>query len=76
LSLDPRFADSNPAKDNEFSREIKIHSILYFVGELKPSTQCHKILWYVKKALLSTKEILCKAKFIISFPTFSCSATR
>jgi hypothetical protein len=40
LPLDPRFAGSNPAKDDGFLRVIRIHSITSFGEEVKPSVPC------------------------------------
>jgi hypothetical protein len=49
LPLDPRFAGSNPAEDDDlFLREIKIRSTTSFGGEVKPSVSCRKILQHVK----------------------------
>jgi hypothetical protein len=36
--MDPRFAGSNLAESNGFSKVIKIHSTSSFRGEVKPST--------------------------------------
>jgi hypothetical protein len=47
--LDPRFAGSDPAKDNEFLRVMKIHSMPSFQGEVKPLAPCCKILQHVKE---------------------------
>jgi hypothetical protein len=35
--LNPGFADSNPAEDDGFLKEIKIVSTIFFGGEVKPS---------------------------------------
>jgi hypothetical protein len=43
LPLDTRIAGSNPAKDDEFLRAIRIHSTTSFLGEVKPSISCRKI---------------------------------
>jgi hypothetical protein len=48
-NVDPRFAGSNPAEDNGFLRVIKIRSTTSFVGELKLSVPCRKILRHVKE---------------------------
>jgi hypothetical protein len=37
-------AGSNLAEDDGFLRAVKMHSVTSFVGEVKPSTPCHKIL--------------------------------
>jgi hypothetical protein len=42
LPLDPRFAGSNPAEDDGFSRVIKIRSTPSFGGEVKPSVPCRR----------------------------------
>jgi hypothetical protein len=47
--LDPRFAGSNPAKDDCLLRAIKIRSMPSFGWEVKPSVPCHKILQQVKE---------------------------
>jgi hypothetical protein len=44
LSLDPRFAGSNTAEDDEFVMAIKIRSTTSFGGEVKSSVPCRKIL--------------------------------
>jgi hypothetical protein len=49
LPLDPRFAGSNPAKDNGFLMVIKIRSKLSFAGEEKPLDPFREILWHVKE---------------------------
>jgi hypothetical protein len=48
LSLDPRFAASNPAEDDAFLSEIKIRSTISFGEEVKPAVPCRKILRHVK----------------------------
>jgi hypothetical protein len=49
--LDPRFAGSNPVKDDGFLRAIKIFSTKFFRGEVKPLAQCLGYLrWHVKGA--------------------------
>jgi hypothetical protein len=57
LPLDPRFASSNPAGDDGFSKAIKIYSTTSFGRKIKPSVLCPKILRYVENAT-SMKEIL------------------
>jgi hypothetical protein len=47
----------NPAKDNGFLSAIKICSMTYFGGEVKPVVPCQKILQHVKDPY-SMKEIL------------------
>jgi hypothetical protein len=42
LPLDPRFAGSNPAEDNEFLRVIKIRSTTSIGGEVKSSVPCRR----------------------------------
>jgi hypothetical protein len=51
LPLDPTFAVSDPAKSDEYLREIKIRSTTSFGGEVKTSTPCHKVLRHVKEPL-------------------------
>jgi hypothetical protein len=48
--LDRRFAGSKPAEDDEFLREIKIHSTPSFGGELKPPNPYRKFLRHVKES--------------------------
>jgi hypothetical protein len=48
LPLDPRFAGSNPTKDNGFLRAIKIHSIPFFRGEVKPSAHVVRLYGMLK----------------------------
>jgi hypothetical protein len=48
LPLDPRFAGSNPAKNDGFLREIKPCSTTSFGEEVNPSAPC-KILRHVKE---------------------------
>jgi hypothetical protein len=43
LPLDPRFAGSNPAEDDGFSRVTKIRSTPSFGGEVKPSVPCRRL---------------------------------
>jgi hypothetical protein len=40
LPLDPRFAGSNPAEDDGFSRVMKIRGTTSFGGEVKSSVPC------------------------------------
>jgi hypothetical protein len=47
--LNPRFTGSNLAQGYRLVRAIKICSMPSFGGEVKLSTQCHKILWHVKE---------------------------
>jgi hypothetical protein len=42
LPLDPKFAGSNPTKDDGFLRVIKIRSTTSFGGEVKPSVPCRR----------------------------------
>jgi hypothetical protein len=49
FTLAPRFVGSNPVEDDVFLMAIKIHSMISFRGEVKPSDLCHKILWHVKE---------------------------
>jgi hypothetical protein len=49
LAIDPRFAGSYPAEDNEFLRVIKIRSTTSFGEEVKPSAPCRNILRHVKE---------------------------
>jgi hypothetical protein len=51
LPLESRFACSDPAEDDEYLREIKIHNTTSFRGEIKLSVPCHTILQHVKKNL-------------------------
>jgi hypothetical protein len=46
--MDPKFAGSNPTKDNGFLRVMKVHSTTSFRGDVKLSVPCHKILQHVK----------------------------
>jgi hypothetical protein len=55
--LFPRFAVSNPAKDNGFLRDIKIHSTASFVGEVKPFL-LHRKIYGMLKNPMSMKGIL------------------
>jgi hypothetical protein len=48
LSLDPKFAGSNPAEDEGLLMAIKIRSTTSFGGEVKPSAPCRNILWHIK----------------------------
>jgi hypothetical protein len=48
LPLDPRFACSNPAEGDGFSRSIKIRNTTSFGGEIMPTVPCCKILRHVK----------------------------
>jgi hypothetical protein len=54
--LDPRFTGSNSAKDDGFLMAIKIHSMAFFRGEVKPLVPCQKILWHINPT--GMKEIL------------------
>jgi hypothetical protein len=56
LPLDPRFAGSIQAEDHGFLRAIKIRRTTSFVGEVKLSVICRKILRHVKYSY-SMKEI-------------------
>jgi hypothetical protein len=56
LPLDPRFARSIQAEDHGFLRAIKIHRTTSFVGEVKLSVPCRKILRHAKYSY-SMKEI-------------------
>jgi hypothetical protein len=58
VSLNPRFAGTNPAEEDGFLRAIKICSATSFEGELKPSVPCRKILRYAKEPPGSMKYIL------------------
>jgi hypothetical protein len=49
LALDPRFAGSNPAKDDGCLRAIVFRSKTSFVQKVKPSLQYLKILRHVKE---------------------------
>jgi hypothetical protein len=51
LATNPRFVDSNLAKNNVFLRAIKDRSTTSIGGEAKPSALCHKILQNVKNPL-------------------------
>jgi hypothetical protein len=52
LSLDPRFAGSNPTEDDGFIRVIKIRSTTSFGGKVKPSV--HGIRFY---GMLKTRTV-------------------
>jgi hypothetical protein len=49
LSLDPRFAGSNPAVGDGILGAITICSTPSFGGEVKPSAPCREILRHVKE---------------------------
>jgi hypothetical protein len=49
LRLNLRSEGSNPVDDDGFLREIKIHSIASFGGEVKLLSLCHKILRHVNE---------------------------
>jgi hypothetical protein len=57
LTLDPRFAGSNPAEDDGFLRAITICCMPSFGEEVKPAVSSRKILQHVKDPY-SMKEIL------------------
>jgi hypothetical protein len=48
LPLVPRFAGSNAVEDDGFLIVIKVHSMTFFGGEVRPSVPCRKILRHVK----------------------------
>jgi hypothetical protein len=48
LSLDPRFAGSDPAEEDGFLKTNKIRSTTSFGGEVKPLVPCRKTLRHVK----------------------------
>jgi hypothetical protein len=50
LTLNLRFAGSNPAEDDGFLRVIKITSTTSFGGDVKPSSPCGKILRHAKES--------------------------
>jgi len=68
-------SSSNPAKDDGFLRAIKIHSMTYFQGEVKPAVLCCKTLQHVKDPC-SMKEILVGKICRHFLPSFSCIAAR
>jgi hypothetical protein len=57
LPLDPRFAGSNLAEDDGFSRVIKICNTIFFEVEVKLSVPCRKI-YDMLKDTMSMKMIL------------------
>jgi hypothetical protein len=73
--MEARFAGSDLAEDDGFSRTIKIGSTTSFGRAVKPSASFRKILWHVKDRC-SMKEILvCKIHGYFS-QSFSFFATR
>jgi hypothetical protein len=55
-----------------FLRAIKIRTTPSFGGKVKPEAPCGEIIRYIKKSLISMKQILRKARFIIPFASSSC----
>jgi hypothetical protein len=70
VPLDPRFAGSNLAESNEFSRMIKIHSITSFRGEEKMWAPCCKSLNHVKDLLRYDRDCNMQNSVAISHPVF------
>jgi hypothetical protein len=68
LDIGPKVRGFNQPRDNGYFRAIKFRSTPFFGGESEPSIPCRKILWQVKKSLLSMNKNISKVKFIIFFP--------
>jgi hypothetical protein len=67
---------SNLAKDDEFLRAIKVHSMTSFVGEVKPLIPCRKILCYVEESCRYEKRDFVGKIHGYFSPSFSCYACR
>jgi hypothetical protein len=57
LDIGPKISGFKLTEDNLLLRALKIHSMTYCRGEVKPSVPCHKIYGMLKNST-SMKEIL------------------
>jgi hypothetical protein len=73
IAFDTRFAGSNPAEDDRYLMAIKIRSMTSFGGEVKPMTQCRKILRHVKDPLKYDRGTDRQNSTAISHPAFHAS---
>jgi hypothetical protein len=55
--LEPRFAGSNPAEDDEYLRAIKIRSVTSFGVEVKPLTHVARFYGMLKKPVGYERDI-------------------
>jgi hypothetical protein len=76
LQLDLRFAGSDPAEDDTFSRAIKIRIAPSFGEEIKPPAQCRKVLRHVKNPCGVWKRYLIGKIHWLFLQSFSCFAIK